>query len=240
MSFRKRYFLRHLSVSVLVGIASAAVVYFVWYPGIIAKAVGVSQIFLMMLCIDVIVGPILTFILAKEGKKGLWFDLIVIFILQLAALFYGMWHIAEGRPVWKVLNIYRVELIQAGDVDYKNAVARFDHDSWTGPKWAMVRPAKDKVEESDWLMDELSGGKSPAKKAELYVPIEDHWADFMKEIEPLSKLSNFNSQEDVDKILAEYPEADGFLPMMAPDLDMTVLVSKKEHKILGTVDLRPW
>ncbi|WP_225757230.1 hypothetical protein [Cardiobacterium sp. Marseille-Q4385] len=53
-------------------------------------------------------------------------------------------------------------------------------------------------------------------------------------------LGKHNPQAAVDEILHQYPQADGFLPMMGGDLDMTVLVSNKEQKILATVDLRPW
>lgn len=48
---------------------------FIWYPTPLATAVGVTQIFLMMLAIDVTVGPILGFIVYKEGKKTLKMDL---------------------------------------------------------------------------------------------------------------------------------------------------------------------
>ena len=82
MTFRRRYFLSHLTFSILVGCLTAAIVYKIWYPGVLAKAIGVSHIFLLLLCIDVTVSPILTLFLAKEGKKGLWFDLMTVIILQ--------------------------------------------------------------------------------------------------------------------------------------------------------------
>ena len=155
MTFRQRYFLSHLTFSIVVGCLTAAIVYKIWYPGVLAKAIGVSHIFLLLLCIDVTVGPILTLFLAKEGKKGLWFDLMTVVTLQFIALVYGIWHIAEGRPVWQTINIYRVELVKAIDMDYTNARDPFAHTPWGSPKWAMVRPAKDKQESSDWLWQEL-------------------------------------------------------------------------------------
>jgi hypothetical protein len=240
MSFRIRYFLSHLILSFIIGCLTAATVYWVWYPGVLAKAIGVSNIFLLLLCIDITVGPILTLFLAKEGKKGLWFDLVTVVIIQFVALIYGIWHIAEGRPAWQTLNIYRVELVKAIDMDYTNAKAPFAHSPWGKPQWVMVRPAKDKQETSDWIWLELENGKSPAQRAELYQPLEGHWQEFSQEVRPLQDLGKFNPQEAVDAILQKYPEADGFLPMMSEDWDMTVLLSKKEEKILDTVDLRPW
>ena len=103
MSFRIRCFVSHLSCSIIIGCLTAATVYWCWYPGVLAKAVGVSHIFLLLLSIDVIMGPILTLFLAKQGKKGLWFDFVAVIIMQIAALLYGIWHIAEGRPAWQVI-----------------------------------------------------------------------------------------------------------------------------------------
>ena len=156
-SFRPRYFLNHLCLSFAIGSLTAFTVYAVWYPGLLAKAVGVSHIFLLLLCIDVIAGPLMTLFLAKEGKKGVWFDLTAVIIIQFIALIYGIWHIAEGRPAWQVINIYRVELVSALDMQYDHAKPPFSGNSWGSPGWALVRPAKDKVEQSDWLWQELEG-----------------------------------------------------------------------------------
>ena len=89
-------------------------------------------------------------------------------------------------------------------------------------------------------MARIGKKKSPVQRAELYQPVEGHWQEIAHEIRPLADLGEFNPQEQVDAVLQEYPEADGFLPMMGGDLDMTVLLSNKEQKILKVVDLRPW
>lgn len=238
--FTIKYFVIHLIVSLCIGVLSALLVYFVWYPNLIAKAMGVSRIFLMMLFIDIIVGPILTLFVSKPGKKGLWFDLLFIICIQLSALSYGIWHIFEGRPVWQVVNIYRVELVQAGQVDYQDSKLEFSKDSLIGPRWAMVRPAKDKKEQSDWLMDELEGKPSPSHRAILFEPLEKNWNYITKESQPLSNLQKWNDKLKVNKELAKFPQADAYLPMMGGDIDMTVLLDNKNQKILGIVDLRPW
>lgn len=240
MRYRLRLFVRHLVVSLIMGLLSAVLVYGVWYPGVLSKAIGVSSIFLMMLTIDVIVGPLFTLLLAKQGKKSLVFDLSVVVCIQVAAWLYGMAHIAEGRPVWLVLNVYRVEAIQADDTDYQSAQPPFNRDSWLGPQWAWVRLPKDEVERSTWLMTELEGGKAPSKRANLFRSLQDNWNSFVREIQPLTKLNKFNSAQQVANTLASYPQADGFLPLRAPSVDMTVLVSRQQQEIVAIVDLRPW
>ena len=103
-------------------------VFFVWYPLPLAKAVGVTHIFLMMLTIDVIIGPLLSLLVYKEGKKSLKFDLMVIIIIQLSALCYGIYSIEQGRPAWLVYNVDRIELVRKNEIiqgDFKNIQPQF-------------------------------------------------------------------------------------------------------------------
>ena len=59
MANRFKFFLSHLAISLLIALLVIGLVFFVWYPSPLATAVGVTQVFLMMLAIDVIVGPFL-------------------------------------------------------------------------------------------------------------------------------------------------------------------------------------
>ena len=111
MSKRLKFFLSHLSLSFLIAILVIGLVFFIWYPSPLATAVGVTHIFLMLLVIDVILGPLLGLLVYKEGKKTLKFDLSVIIFIQICALVYGVYTIAKGRPVWLVYNIDRIELV---------------------------------------------------------------------------------------------------------------------------------
>ena len=57
----------------------------------------------------------------------------------------------------------------------------------------------------------------------------------------IDKLYDYNDKADVDKVLLAYPEADGYLPLKADAVDMTVLINKKDkEKVVAIVDLRPW
>ena len=71
MSKRLKFFLGHLSISFLVALLVIGLMFFVWYPSPLATAVGVTHIFLMLLAIDVVIGPILGVLIYKEGKKVL-------------------------------------------------------------------------------------------------------------------------------------------------------------------------
>ena len=90
----------HLAISAVIGAILSALFWFVWYPSPLFKAVGGYELFLMLLVIDVILGPLLTLVVFKSGKKSLKFDLAVIALVQAAALSYGVWTLLIGRPVY--------------------------------------------------------------------------------------------------------------------------------------------
>ena len=52
----------------------------------------------MLLAIDVIVGPLLSLLVYKEGKKTLKMDLSIIVLVQILAMSYGVYVIAQSRP----------------------------------------------------------------------------------------------------------------------------------------------
>lgn len=120
MSKRLKFFLGHLSISFLVALLVIGFMFFVWYPSPLATAVGVTHIFLMLLAIDVVIGPILGVLVYKEGKKSLKFDLTVIILLQLSALCYGIYSIEQGRPAWLVFYADRFELVRKNEIIQDN------------------------------------------------------------------------------------------------------------------------
>lgn len=79
----------HLLISTLVVGTVVGVVYWLWYPEPTFGIVGVLPIILMLVGIDLVLGPLLTMIVYKHGKPGLKFDLSVIALVQIAALVYG-------------------------------------------------------------------------------------------------------------------------------------------------------
>lgn len=136
MSKRLRFFVGHVAVSVCIALLVLGLVYGLWYPSPLAKAVGVTHIFLMLLAIDVILGPILGFVIYKESKKTLKFDLSVIILIQIAALVFGVYNIAQARPAWVVFNTDRFELIRNNDLvlSEKAPQDEFAQVSWVGPQ----------------------------------------------------------------------------------------------------------
>ena len=66
---RAKAFSVHLSASVVVGLSVFGLIWLVWYPPPLLQTQGVLNIFVILLLVDVVAGPILTFLVFNREKK---------------------------------------------------------------------------------------------------------------------------------------------------------------------------
>src|ERR1035441_4048008 len=127
MRFRLKALGLHLLASCVVLTFVLGTLYLGWYrwPGwYLADAV---QVTLVLAGVDLVVGPLLTFVIASPGKpRGvLARDIAVIAAVQLSALVYGSMSLWNGRPLYYAFSEDVLQLIQAYDIDPKElALAR--------------------------------------------------------------------------------------------------------------------
>ena len=98
----------HIGISLIIAAIVGSVIYFVWYPPPYFSVAGGSNLILLIMGVDVVVGPCLTLVVFRAGKRGLAFDLAVIAVLQVIAFCYGLAVITRcatgfrrrgGRPI---------------------------------------------------------------------------------------------------------------------------------------------
>ncbi len=243
MTPRLKAFAIHLVISTLIALAVIGLVFFIWYPAPLHTAVGVTQIFLILLAVDVVLGPLLTLLVYKAGKKTLVMDLTVIALLQLGALSYGLWTVAEGRPAWFVFAVDRFELVRVPDIDERKLDVTdiaYRTPSWLGPMWVAAINPTNTDERNDIMLEALFAGVDIAQRPNLYQPLNSQKDAIQQRVLELSKLTEFNTAENVSVLLAQHPRADAWLPLRANNQDMVVLMHKETAEVVAIVDLRPW
>lgn len=136
----------HLCISALVVGSVAAVALFIWYPGLYFDMAGAQEPMLLIIGIDLVIGPLLTLIVYRQGKPSLRFDLTVIACLQIAALAYGTWALSSQRPMFLVFDRGNYEVVSAADIEGKNvpdeAAAGMP---FVGPKQVWAAPSEDRA-----------------------------------------------------------------------------------------------
>lgn len=93
----------HFLISITIISFFFLLVFYIWYPKPFFDISGVSEPLKLMILVDVILGPLLTFIVYKKGKKYLMLDFVLIVIIQLVALGYGAYTIYGGKPSMVVM-----------------------------------------------------------------------------------------------------------------------------------------
>jgi len=232
-----------LGISIFIVLAVIGLVFGVWYPQPLATAVGVTQIFLMLILIDIIVGPLLGLLVYREGKKSLKFDLSVVILLQISALVYGLYNLEQGRPAWLVYNVDRFELVRKNelvDINIQQAQPQFQQPSWFKPQYVSTEFAKDTQQRNNEMFAEIFDGISVAQRPERYVELTQAKTQIQQRALPLKELEQYNSKTEVEKTLAKYPNADACVPLKASAVDMVVLIKKETAEVIKIVNLRPW
>lgn len=112
---RWQAFAIHLGISVIIFFALLAVILLFWYPGILFNIDGGWTGLRIIIGVDLVLGPLLTLVVFKAGKKGLKFDLSCIAVFQSLCLLAGMWIVYSERPIALVLAYDTLYSLAADD-----------------------------------------------------------------------------------------------------------------------------
>lgn len=252
MRQRFRAFGWHLFISSCIALLSAGLVFLCWYPGLIAHASGVQDIYLIVLGVDVILGPAITLVIFNpktKPKRELTRDLAIVGTIQILALLYGLHTVFIARPAFIVYNAGRFDVTYANEIDDVN-LAKAKSNAYAtlpllGPAVVSAALPTDTKARNDLLFDSLSGGADLPKLPQYFTPYLAEKADVIARLQPLTKLADFNPSSPaavtalVDKYAAAKRNA-GFVPLKGKADDLTVVVSRDSGEILEYVRLKPW
>lgn len=109
----------HLLASLLVMVATGLLVFVLWYPAPYYKIAGGIELFLLIVGVDLVCGPLLTFVLGSPSKPHgeLVRDIGLIVLIQLGALGYGVHSLYQARPVYLAWEGDRFRLVTAADIE---------------------------------------------------------------------------------------------------------------------------
>jgi hypothetical protein len=237
----------HFGISVVIATALFAAMLLVWYPHPYFHAAGGQKLLLLLIGVDVVIGPLLTLIVFDPRKKNLKMDLAVIVALQLAALVYGASIMFNARPVFVAFAGDRFELVEANAIsaaDLELAKPAFRALPLTGPRVVGTRlPAN--PQDRERLAMAAMVGASIGIFPQHYVPYATVARDAVARGQPIAKLRTRNGEQaaDIDAWVAASgkPEAElRYLPLAARHGDMTVIVAAASGDVLGVLPIDPW
>jgi hypothetical protein len=239
----------HLGISLAIAALAAWLVFAVWYPYPYREISGGRELFLIVVVVDVVMGPLLTLTVFNTRKpmKELRRDLAVIGLLQLAALAYGLWTVAEARPVHLVFELDRFRVVHAVDVpeeELARAPAGLQRLPLTGPTLLSLREFKDPRESLDATMAALQGVNLGARPG-LWQTYEQGKPQILARARPLGELkTRFPARAaEIDAAVASAPwggdtmRTVGYIPMAARRDFWTVLLDIRTAEVIAFVPI---
>jgi len=239
----------HLALSAAIGAAVLALMIFVWYPLPYFEAAGGNDLVLLMVGIDVALGPLLTLAVFNpaKGLGRLRFDLVVIGVLQVAALAYGAHVMFTARPAYLVFAVDRFDLVMENllsDAELAKASPPYDRRPLGKPPTVGARTPADPKLAQESLFLALSG-VDLVQQPRYYVRYEDIAADAVKRAQSIAELRKLNPDrgDRIDALVkasGRTEDALVFLPARAPNRDFTVILDRTTGAIVDKVMLKPW
>jgi hypothetical protein len=213
--------------------------YLGWYrwPGwYLADAVQVTTV---LAGVDLVAGPLLTFIIASSVKprRVLMRDIAVIATIQLIALAYGTVSLWHGRPLYYAFSEDVLQLVQAYDIeDAELAVARklnaplLPH--WYNlPRWIWAPLPQDSAEQNKIIASAVSGGSDVISMPRYYKPWDAGLPALRPQLKKIDDIKYFSGNEK--KILEAHVHAAG----LAADQPNTIALTGRGRPLLAVFDL---
>lgn len=235
----------HLILSSAIALLCGLLVFGVWYPYPYREISGGRELFQIVILVDVILGPLITFTVFNRSKplSELRRDLAIVVALQVAALAYGLWTVSVARPVHMVFEIDRFRVVHAIDVPddlLSKAPAEVQALPLTGPTLLAVRPFKDANESMEATLAALQGAPLSARP-DLWQPYAQSRPRVLSAAHPVSTLkSRFpQSAPEIDQIIKSAggnPQTALYLPLVGRKSFWTVLMDPAAN-VLGSVPL---
>jgi hypothetical protein len=224
----------HLLISGAVAAMAAALVFVVWYPGIYRVLAGGRDLFLLIIAVDIVLGPLLTFAVfnLKKGWPHLRRDLALIALIQLSALAYGLHTVYVARPVATVFEVDRFKVVTAAQVflpELNEAPASYRVLPLTGP-WLLSSRRPSPGEESQDVLDlALKSGIDRAQRPKFWQSYAEAIPEVLARARPLSVLLEKRPElaADVRRALQDLKLTETsakFLPIIGRGGDWVVVI----------------
>ena len=241
-------FASHLAGSVLIACLCAAMVFGVWYPGAFASASGVASIFLLLVGVDVVLGPLITLIIFNPLKPELRRDLLVVVLVQVLALAFGMYSIFMARPAFAVFNAGRFDLVYANEISeesFSRAPENYSSAPILGPRFVAASLPDDAKRANEIIMQALDGGDDVQNYPEFFYKLESGRSAICAAGISLEQLTQSNPEksEVIERLFREYASEAGtvkFIPMYAKSSNATIVVDCSLGQVIEVVALRPF
>lgn len=244
-----RAFYLHFLITLAMSIAAATLIFFVWFPDPFQTMMGGTKFFALVTACDLVLGPLTSLIIynSKKTRRALVFDYTVVGVVQLAAFVYGVYSVANSRPVYVAFAADQLEVVIAADLD--DADLKDAKDPYrTRPKWGPVlvgtRGPTAREDRNNLLFSALAG-KDRQHFPRYYVPYEANLDEIKQHAKSLDELERRNpdAKPQVEAALKELGiarERLRWVPIRSPRAFWTALLDSDTGRPIRYLPVEPF
>jgi hypothetical protein len=181
----------HLVCSLFVALVAGLLVLGLWYPYPYREMSGGRELFLLVMVVDVVCGPLLTSVLFNPAKprSELLRDLGLVALIQVGALSYGIYTAWQARPLFLVLEVDRFKVVTSVDLDPAELAELPENlrpKSWGDPRLIAIRQPQSIEEKNAVLFSSVMGGRDYAERPKFYIPYDGVATNSLLRSKPIS------------------------------------------------------
>jgi hypothetical protein len=246
MRFRLKAFGLHLLASTCVLSLVLGALYLGWYrwPG--WRLADASEVVIVLIGVDVVLGPTLTSVIARitKPRRELVRDIAIIVAVQLIALTYGTVSLWKGRPLYYAFSETVLQLVQAYDVD-ADEWARGQRENpqlaphwYSLPRWIWAPLPTDADARQKIVASAVSGGDDVISMPRYFRPWAEGLPTLRSVLKKVDVVGYFTGAQKTQ--LKERMRAAGFdpdqlnsMPLTGRGLPILAVFDPSSEKILA-------
>jgi hypothetical protein len=175
----------------------------------------VAQVVKVMTGVDLVVGPLLTVVIAnpRKPRRELARDIGVIVAIQLFALVYGTVSLWNGRPLYYAFSETQLQLVQAYDIDAGEAALALRQNPalaphwYSLPRWIWAPLPPDPDEHARIVASAIAGGADVISMPRYFKRWEDGLPSLRTQLKKVDDLGYFSGVDK--KVLKQRMQAAG-------------------------------
>ncbi len=239
--------LRNLVISQLIILLFLVFAYFVWFPHSFLELGGFTRTAFMLIFADLILGPLLVFIVFKEGKKYLKFDINVLLSIQIIAFLFGAHSLYLKHPAYAVFKHDRFILTNVSHLYPQPGLQeQLTKTVFSKPQLVTTRLPENMAERMNLMVNvDLFGAPDIEKRPKYYAPVTDDLSALLqKSLHIENILADKNTKNKLQAFIKQHggKASDyAYFPLSGNNKKQVIWVLDRNNaEPVGIIDSNPW
>ncbi len=233
----------HLLLSAVIISALISLMLLFWFPTSFLGVTDFKDIALILIAIDLVLGPLLTFVVFNPTKKSLKFDLSVIVTIQIIGLSYGLYMLYLTHPVYVTYYEKVFTVITAKHATpEKSKLSHYNISKFSSPTMAYM--AYDESTNNKLFNEMLDGEGEIEARVDYYQPYENHLDEILANSLDTDKIFSENDMSDASREFLEKNidiDTFAFLPLAnGSSANGIIVLDRATGKPVDLIKTSPW